>query len=69
MHDLGKGHCQAIKWILQYIQGTINVGLKFQRVDKGDHYLVGYVVSDYASDLDKRRSTIYVFSMDDGLVS
>ena len=70
MHDLGKEHWHAIKWILRYIQGTIDVGLKFQKVDKFDQHLIGYVDSDYAGDLDKCRSTTgYVFMMASGPVS
>ncbi|XP_058202223.1 secreted RxLR effector protein 161-like [Rhododendron vialii] len=71
MHDPGKGHWQAVKWILRYIQGTVNVGLKFGRDQKfGDQLAVGYVDSDYAGDLDKRRSTTgYVFTMAGGPVS
>ena len=57
MHDLGKEHWMAVKWIMRYIQGTVNIGLKYQRDEKLGHLLVGYVNSDYARDLDKRRST------------
>ena len=70
MHDPGKVHWQAVKWILRYIHGTVDVGLKFQRDDKPSQYSVGYVDSDYAGDLDKRRSTTgYVFTMAGGPVS
>ena len=31
MHNPGKGYWQAMKWILRYIQGTIDIGLKFQK--------------------------------------
>ncbi|PSS08126.1 Endonuclease [Actinidia chinensis var. chinensis] len=69
MHNPGKVHWQAVKWILRYIHGTVNVGLKFQRDDKSSQYSVGYVDSDYAGDLDKRRSTTgYVFTMAGGPV-
>jgi len=27
MHDPGKGHWEAVRWILRYIKGTIDVGL------------------------------------------
>jgi len=41
--------------------------LKFGRTDKG---LIGYVDSDYAADLDKRRSlTAYVFTLGSCAVS
>ena len=29
MHNLRKGHWQVVKWIMWYIQSTIDVGLKF----------------------------------------
>jgi len=31
MHDPGKGHWEAVKWILQYIKGTIDIGLVFKK--------------------------------------
>ena len=31
MHNPGKEHCQAVKWILRYILGTIEVGIKFKK--------------------------------------
>ena len=31
MHNLRKRHWQAIKWILKYILGTIDVGIIFQQ--------------------------------------
>jgi ATP-binding cassette subfamily B (MDR/TAP) protein 1 len=34
MHDPGKGHWQAVKWILRYIHGTTDIGLKFERDDR-----------------------------------
>ncbi|XP_057469630.1 secreted RxLR effector protein 161-like [Actinidia eriantha] len=69
MHNPEKVHWQAVKWILRYIQGTIDVGLKYQREDKVGHLSVGYVDSDYARDLDKRISiTGYVFTMAGGPV-
>ena len=52
---------------MQYIQGTINVESKFQKDDKSNQYLIGYVDSNYAGDLDKRQSiTSYVFTMTGG---
>ncbi|KAA3484772.1 Retrovirus-related Pol polyprotein from transposon TNT 1-94 [Gossypium australe] len=54
-----KLHWQSVKWILKYLRGTSNTHLGFRRSSK---VLVGFVDSDYASDLDKRRSlTSYLF--------
>ena len=30
MHNLGKGNWQAVKWILRYIQKSVDVGLLFE---------------------------------------
>ena len=62
MHNPGKDHWQVVKWILRYIHNTVDVGLVFEQKDS--QYLVGYCDSDYAGDLDKRRSTTgYVFTI------
>ena len=52
-HDPGKVHWQAAKWILQYILGTMGVGLKFEQSDRIDCFVLEYVESDYANDFDK----------------
>ncbi|KAH9800324.1 hypothetical protein KPL71_000620 [Citrus sinensis] len=57
MHNPGKGHWQAVKWILRYIKKTMDVDLLFERDDTLGQGVIGYVDSDYASNLDKRRST------------
>ena len=70
MHDLGKGHWQSMKWILRYFLKIVDVGLVFERDDTCNHYAIGYGDSDYASDLDKRRSTTgYVFTISRAPVS
>jgi len=70
MHDLGRGHWEAVKWDLQYIKGTIDVGLVFEKESTGKQKCVGYVDSDYMGDLDKRRSTTgYVFTLSQAPVS
>ncbi|KAH9685429.1 F-box protein PP2-B10 [Citrus sinensis] len=48
MHNPGKGHWQAVKWILRYIQKTVDVGLLFEREDTLGQGVIGYVDSDYA---------------------
>ena len=64
MHDPGKEHWQAVKWILRYILNTVDVGLVFERDEKIGQGVVGYCDSDYAGDQDTRRSTTgYVFTL------
>ncbi|CAD6247489.1 unnamed protein product [Miscanthus lutarioriparius] len=61
MANLGKEHWKAVQWIFRYLRGTTNACLKFGKTDKG---LTSYVDSDFAVDLDKRRSlTGYVFTI------
>ena len=67
MANPGKAHWQGVKWILRYLKGTADKGLCFG----GDTCKVsGFVDSDYAGDLDRRRSTTgYVFSIHGAPVS
>ena len=70
MHDPGRGHWEAVKWVLRYIKGTIDVGLVFENDFKVKQECVGYVDSDYVGDLDKCRSTMrYVFTLSQTPVS
>ena len=56
-----KEHWKAVKWIMRYLRGSSSVCLQFGRTRDG---IAGYVDSDYAGDLDKRRSLIgYVFTI------
>uniref|UniRef100_A0A803QRA6 Retrovirus-related Pol polyprotein from transposon TNT 1-94 n=1 Tax=Cannabis sativa TaxID=3483 RepID=A0A803QRA6_CANSA len=64
MHNLGKGHWKVIDWILWYVYGTVDIGLKFERDKTVGKHLVRYFGSCYVGDLDKRRSTTsYVFTI------
>ena len=64
-----KKHWDAIKWILRYLKGTLDVGLLFQK-NTDMNVLVGFINSDYASDLDKRISTSgYIFTLGGGLIN
>ncbi|KAG8499730.1 hypothetical protein CXB51_006318 [Gossypium anomalum] len=70
MHNPEKGHWQAVKWTLRYIQKTMDVGLLFKQDTTLGKGVIGYVDSNYASDLDKRRSTTgYVFTLAGGPIS
>ena len=63
MSQPGKEHWEATKWILRYLRGTIDVGLVFEATEKGMQ-VNGFVDSDYAGDIDTRRSqTGYVFQI------
>ena len=58
MHDPGRGHWKAVKWILRYIKGIIDIGLIFKKDVTGKQKCIRYVDSNYAGDLDKHRSTM-----------
>src|SRR5207237_9190631 len=61
MANPSKEHWNAVQWIFRYLCGTSNACLQFEKSRDG---LVGYVDSDYAGDLDKRRSlTGYIFTI------
>jgi len=55
MHDCGRGLWGAVKWILRYIKGTIDIGLVFGKDAMGKQECIGYVDSNYTRDLDKPR--------------
>ncbi|CAJ2662759.1 unnamed protein product [Trifolium pratense] len=63
MSKPGKHHWEAVKWIFRYLKGTIGHGIMFSS-EKGNPSVVGYVDSDYAGDMDDKRSTTgYVFTL------
>jgi len=35
MHDPDKGHWEAVKWVLQYIKGIIDIDLVFEKHSTG----------------------------------
>ena len=47
MHDPGRGHWEAVKWILWYIKGIIDIGLIFKKDVTGKQECIGYVDSHY----------------------
>ncbi|GKG31313.1 hypothetical protein Tco_0423801 [Tanacetum coccineum] len=63
MHNPGKIHWEAVKCILRYLKGTSNIRLSFEKSRASPNGVVGYVDSDYAGDLDARKSlSSYIFS-------
>ncbi|KAJ4717014.1 Retrovirus-related Pol polyprotein from transposon TNT 1-94 [Melia azedarach] len=68
MGEPGKEHWQAVKRIFRYLKGTFDVGLIY----RGDTQclVTGFSDSDYAGDVDSRRSmTGYVFTLGSSVVS
>jgi hypothetical protein len=64
IHNPGKEHWNAVKWILRYLKGTSHFGLLFDKHSVKEIGVMGFVDSDFAGDLDKRRSISgYVFSL------
>ena len=68
MANPGGEHWNAVKWIFRYLNGIAGYGILFAR-QHGYNSVVGYVDSDYAGNIDDRRSTIgYVFTQSGGPV-
>ncbi|KAH9671115.1 hypothetical protein KPL70_017228 [Citrus sinensis] len=64
MANPGKEHWRVVMWILRYLNGTINYGLIYGTDGRNEINVEGFVDSDYAGDLDKRRSlTGYLFRL------
>ncbi|KAL9411120.1 hypothetical protein AB3S75_044831 [Citrus x aurantiifolia] len=64
MAQPSKEHWKAVKWILRYLQGTVNYNLTYGKAKEEDDALRKYVDSDYAGDLDRRGSlTCYIFML------
>ena len=70
MSKSAKEHWKVVKWLLRYLKGSESKGLVFNaNIEKGD-YIEGFCDSDYAANLDKRRSlTGYAFTIGGNLVS
>lgn len=68
MSKPGSMHWEAVKWVLRYLRGSKDLCLLFTK-DK-EFRVTGYYDSDYAADLDKRRSISgYVFTVGGNTVS
>lgn len=69
MSDPGTEHWNAVKWIVRYLKGTSNSGLIYGKASEGSG-VIGFVDSDYAGDLDSRRSqTGFVFQLNNCTIS
>jgi hypothetical protein len=56
MESPGRQHWVALKQILRYVQGTINLGCVY-RAGAGSELIIGYSDSDHGGDPDDRKST------------
>ncbi|MCO5557722.1 hypothetical protein L7F22_011293 [Adiantum nelumboides] len=67
MSNPGKKHWEAVKGILRYFKATKHMCICYGSQELS---VMGYRDSDYAGDLDNKRSTLrYVFTMAGGTVS
>jgi hypothetical protein len=57
MEAPSKEHWTAVKRILRYLKGTKNYGCKYERGNKIKPILIGFSDSDFAGDLEDRKST------------
>lgn len=66
--NYGRAHWMAAKRILRYLKATIDFKLRYSKSTCSS--LVGYCDSDWASDVDKRRScTGYMFKLSNGAIT
>ncbi|WVZ23807.1 hypothetical protein V8G54_002351 [Vigna mungo] len=64
MVNPGPTHCEALKWMLRYIRGSLGTGLSFQNNFQGGGYIEGFFDSDFAGCMDTRKSRSgYVFTL------
>ena len=62
-------HQASVKRVLRYLKGTIKLGILYKK-GKMNYRLEGWTESDYAGDLDDRKSTSgYVFKLGTGALS
>lgn len=70
MSNPGKLHWDAVKWVMRYLKGTLDHGLMYGKSKHEVCEVRGYVDSDFAGDLDIRKSiSRYMFMLDNCLIS
>jgi transposase InsO family protein len=67
----GIKHAAALKRLFRYLRGTVDVGISFSAPNSlPSPQLIGYSDSDFAADLDNRRSTSgFIFLLNGGPIS
>ena len=71
MANLGKAHWGAVKWMFEYLRGSLGTCLVYGGAGQEiEAKILGYSDANYAADQDRRRSTTgYVFKIWDVTVS
>ena len=55
--NTSKAHLTAVKRILRYLKGTVNLALKYQKSEKSEKgSLIGYSDADWGGDFDSRHT-------------
>ena len=68
MENPTSDHLSAAKRVLRYVKGTLNFSLRYSK-HKSYDALCGYSDSDFAGDMDDRKSTSgYVFFMGSSII-
>ncbi|XP_066365624.1 uncharacterized mitochondrial protein AtMg00810-like [Miscanthus floridulus] len=57
MEAPSKAHWGAVKQILKYLKGTVGFGYKYAKGDELKPFLLGFSDSDFAEDVEDRKST------------
>ncbi|XP_073046238.1 secreted RxLR effector protein 161-like [Primulina eburnea] len=64
MANPGETHWQALKGVLKYLNGSTKIGLLFEKQNSLENPIVGYVDSDFAGNIDTRKSLSgFIFTM------
>jgi len=66
----GKAHWNVVKWIMRYLKGSSTYGLLYGKIKSDKIEVMGFVDSDFAGDLDRRKSTSgYMIELNSCLIS
>lgn len=70
VNNFDENHWNAVKKIIKYLKGTKNYRVLCRRSEEDSFQLTGWSDSNYASDIDTRRSTTgYLFLLNQGPIS
>ncbi|XP_073133671.1 secreted RxLR effector protein 161-like [Henckelia pumila] len=57
-------HWEALKWILRYLKGAVDIGLRFEKKTNYESAVVGFVDAHFAGNTDNQKSlTRYIFTL------